>query len=165
MDTQGYQAIDKPITIKQGGVGVVAKMGEEGSPVQLYEILLAKKSEIIVRALGPRRSTTPVKITMPNTWTADGHTIDGVKYNFLLKEGAKVSADGEKVKRPGPKRGDGPTKMDICKQIWDANPNLTRADMKAKFCNDPLFAENKLTPCTEQGANTYYLTIKKEKGE
>lgn len=147
-----YQPIDKQINAR-ADLGIVALMGDENKPIQKYEIILVRSDHIIVRAIGARRSTVPFKVQLPLVWSPEGHIVDGAKFKFLKKEGAAAEEPKAKAKKAGPKR-EGPTKLDTCREIWKANPNLTRTDMIAKFMSDG--------QCTKMGANTYYLLIKKE---
>lgn len=153
MDLTNYQPLDTPVTVSRTDIGVIAKVDENDQPLQVYEILLAKKTAIIVRAIGARRASTPVKIELPLQWDPSGHQVEDAKYKFFKKKDVVIGPKSGKVKKVGPKR-EGPTKLDLCRAIWKANPNATRADMKAKFV-----AEAK---CTDMGANTYYLLIKNE---
>lgn len=153
MDLNNFKLLETAVTVVRSDIGMIARVGEDDQPVQMYEILLAKKNGLIVRAVGPRRSTTPVKIDLPIQWDAAGHEVDGVKYKFMLKSGVEIAPKSGKIKRVG-KKGEGPTKLDLCRQIWKDNPNLPRKDMTAKFVSD--------AKCTPQGANTYYLSVQKE---
>lgn len=155
MDLTNYQLLDTPVTVSRTDIGMIAKVGDDNKPLQMYEILLARSNELIVRAVGMRRSTTPVKVVLPIIWDPNGHVVDGVKYQFYKKADVVIGPKSGKVKRVGPKRAEGEkSKLDVCRELWTANPNANAVDMKAKFVSEG--------KCTPAGANTYYLKIKAE---
>lgn len=153
MELENYQPLQAPVTVSRTDIGIIARVDDDGKPVQTFEILLAKKNSIIVRALGARKASSPVKIELPVQWSPTGHEHDGQKYQFLTKKGVEIGPKSGKIKRVG-KKQEGPSKLDVCRQIWKDNPNVTRQDMLAKFVADG--------KCTPAGANTYYLKIKAE---
>lgn len=153
MDLQNYTLLESPVVVTRTDIGIVARVNDEGKPVQHFEILLAKKDKIIVRAIDARRASDPVKIDLPIAWDKNGHDIDGKKFRFMKKPGVEIGAKSGKIKRVG-KKQEGPSKLDLCRQIWKDNANLTRKDMLAKFVSD--------AKCTPAGANTYYLLVQKE---
>lgn len=153
MDLTNFKPLETAVTVARTDIGIVARVGQDDVPTQMYEVLLAKKHAIIVRAVGARRSSTPVKIELPTQWDAAGHEVDGVKYKFLVKQGVEIGPKSGKIKRVG-KKSEGPTKLDLCRQIWKDNTTLSRKDMIGKFISD--------AKCTKQGANTYYLLVQKE---
>lgn len=153
MELEQYQPLETSLTVSRADIGIIARVDDTGKPVQAYEILLAKKDSIVVRVKGAHRSSMPKKIDLPIQWDPTGHEVDGVKYQFLKNPGVEIGPKSGKIKKLG-KRAEGPSKLDVCREIWKTNPNVTRQDMIGKFVSDG--------KCTPAGANTYYLKIKGE---
>lgn len=153
MDLQNYAPLETPVVITRTDIGIIARVDADGKPVQTFEIMLAKKNMLIVRPIGARKASQPVKMELPVTWDVNGHEVDGEQFRFMKKNSVEIGPKSGKIKRVG-KKSEGPTKLDTCRGIWKANPNLTRKDMLQKFVDEG--------KCTVQGANTYYLSIKKE---
>lgn len=117
----------------------------------VYEIIMVRKDHVVARIVGKHKVGTVVKMQLPNSWPVQGVMIDSSVFKLYQKPGTAPVAG--KAKKAGPKRGDGPTKMDKCRAIVKANPNLAKVEMIAKFVGE--------AGCTPMGANTYYLTIMK----
>lgn len=135
--------------------GIQARMGDRiKSGLVTYEIVMARKDHVIAKVTGPHKAGVLTKVQLPLVFGPAGVVVNDLTYELLLKKGTEPKK-ASSTKRPGPKaRGDGPTKMDLCRAIWKANPNLSKLDMCTKFIDE--------AKCTKMGANTYYLTLKKE---
>lgn len=119
----------------------------------VYEILLVRKDHIIAKVVGPHKAgSVPVKLELPQVFPVQGHTVDAGVFKLYTK--GQATEAKAKVKKAGPKR-EGPTKMSKCRDYVKANPNGTKADYMVAFQAPDI-------GCTKMGANTYYLTLKKE---
>lgn len=148
---------DTPVEARTGDS--IAKMASD-QVVLVYEVIMVRKDHVLARVIGPHKAGTPVKMQMPLNWTGAGNVVFDAPYALYTKKGAEPAGSkgkGKAVKKgggPKPKDG-GVTKIAKCREIFKANPNLSKVDMCALFIKD--------AECTTMGANTYYLTVSKEK--
>lgn len=135
----------KQRTITKSGVDIVTQGDHETQIFTFGKVLLLRDDYCIVRVVATNK-----KVNMPLVYPA---VIDGVTYHADIEDAA-APVESDKPKRTGPKRGEGPTKMDLCKEIFAANKDKPKAEVIALFVSE--------AKCTPAGANTYYLTCKKQ---
>lgn len=118
------------------------------------EILLVRNTHVIAREAGKKDAK---KLELPLAWGKDGHMNLEIApyplhlYSAVGKVPQLAAAVG--AKKAGPKRKEGPTKMDKCRELFAANPTLDKAAMVKLFIDE--------AECTPAGAVTYWSTINK----
>jgi hypothetical protein len=146
----------EPLQSSPIAVAVEAQTGdnirhEAAGILEVLEVLLVRKDHIIARALGVKEAR---KIELPKTWRPEGHSVsESNKYELYRKKGSIVVPAEEKVKRAGPKRPEGKTKISHCREIYAEHKALPKEDVIKMFVE--------LANCTPVGANTYYITCSK----
>lgn len=155
MKTQAVKQDYQPITVNASASTkdkLIRSDMNTGSE-NVYEILLVRKNHIIAKIVGAHKAgAVPVKLELPQVFPVQGHVVGTGLFKLYTNE--PVSEAKAKAKKAGPKR-EGPTKMSKCRDYVKANPNGTKADYMAAFQAPDI-------GCTKMGANTYYLTLKKE---
>lgn len=118
-----------------------------------FDVLLVRKDHIIVRE---RDNKDARKLQLPLAWGKDGHvqpTLSEHPLHLYAVVGDTPTLALAKAKKAGPRRGEGPTKMDRCREIFKANPTADKATLIKMFVEE--------AKCTPAGANTYHNTLKK----
>ena len=137
---------------------------------RLLTVLLVRNDHVIAQYLTGVKTGSKRVIKFP-AFAGTPPVINDVQFTVYMPEGLKSTAPiaateqadsavaaGEEAIAAEPlvakkKRGEGPTKMSKCREIYAANPGLNKVDMKALFVSE--------AGCTIMGANTYLLTIMK----
>lgn len=138
---------------------VVARVGDRliyMSPTgdeDVLEVILTRRKAVIARALtSATNMVAGKKYEMPLEYLG-GFPAPVASGQVSLYRKAAVPAAAAAPKRERAAKGE--TKLDKCRAIFKAAPaGASKADIVAKFVAD--------AGCTPAGANTYYLTLKKE---
>ncbi len=112
------------------------------------KVLLVRHDHCVVMVTAGDKAKT--KVRMPLTYPV---VVDGVQYAADVSDEHVAKAPAMDVARK-PKRVTGETKLDRCRAIFSENRGLDKAAIVKKFIDE--------AACTPAGANTYYLSIKKQ---
>lgn len=131
---------------------------------RVLTVLLVRNDHVIAQYLTGVKTGSKRVIKFP-AFAGVAPQIDGVTFDVYTADELRTPSTAP-VKPSEPdgaaaaaepaikkKRGEGPTKMSKCREIYAANPGLDKIAMKALFVSD--------AGCTVMGANTYLLTIMK----
>lgn len=148
MELQGYEPYAGPerVITSQDKLVRMDPTGEQ----TVINILLTRRTNLICREQG---GTKKFELLF-TTWTQEDPRFpllhNGSTYRLFVPVGAATAA-APAAKREKPAKGE--SKLDKCRAIFKANASLDKAAIKKLFIE---------AGCTEGGANTYYLMIKKE---
>jgi len=136
----------KQVTVNKTGLQVLTH--DRGQFFTFGQVTLLKKSDLIVLVSAGEQAGK--KVRLPLTFPC---TVDGVEYVVDAPE--PVAAEDVKPKKAGPKRGEGPTKLDKCKAIFAEykGKDFLKSTVVQRFIDE--------AACTPAGANTYFLLCKK----
>lgn len=136
-------AASKTLLTKTGGT--INMIGDDKEVLQYANVLLMRDDHCIVRVIATQK-----KSTMPRVYPA---VIDGVTYVIDAEPVEAAPVDTDKAKRV--KAEGGKTKIAHCRELFAQHKaDLTKEAMIELFMSE--------ANCTKMGANTYYLTCKKE---
>jgi hypothetical protein len=148
MELEGYKPYAGPerVITSQDKLVRMDPTGEE----TVVNILLTRRTNLICRTEG-----APNKFELFfTTWSQeDGVPLIHAGSTFRLFVPVGAAAAPVAAKREKPAKGE--SKLDKCRAIFKANASLDKVAIKKLFIE---------AGCTEGGANTYYLMIKKENG-
>lgn len=137
----------RSVTVTKTGLQVLA---EGDSVLELYtfgNILLLRPGHCVVKVVaGPMAGQ---KIRLPLTFPA---VVDGVTYHVDVPD-QQPTAPKLTSKRVRPVAGQ-PTKMDKCRKLFADNRSKPKNEIVEMFVNQ--------AGCTAAGANTYYITLRKQ---
>lgn len=141
---------DDKVVVAQVGDRLIymAPTGDE----DVLEVILTRRKAVIARALTAATIVAGKKYEMPLEYVG-GFPAPAASGQVSLYRKVAPPVTEAKPKRERAAKGE--TKLDKCRAIFAAAPaGATKADIVAKFVAD--------ANCTPAGANTYYLTLKKE---
>lgn len=143
----GYAALAADQTsVKALSGDRIVMLTAEGETSDVLEVLLVKKKVLTTRSLV---SEDKVSVGVM-VFDADGVALEDGSKAVLYK-----SPTLPKPAKKGSKKVEGaPTKLSLCRQIFNDNLGADKAEVKKMF--------QEQANCTRMGANTYFLLISKE---
>lgn len=112
---------------------------------EVFDVLLDRDDHVIARS-----QSTKKKERIRRFYMANG--VNGIVYRKIGVEAPIVVE--ETIKHVVKRVREGKTKLDVCRELFTANPTCAKPDMIQQFVS--------IGNCTAQGANTYYCLLKKQ---